>query len=124
MYMDHVMLVPVVVFIYKFHCTCMSTLSMIIYKAHISFYSSVLSLSLLQASCTQDLLLPGAAVAASNLQWRQASATKGSLPTVVSGDLTQWSQNPRESHLKIGLRKLRRNIKVCFMFAYCIYDTL
>ena len=64
-----------------------------------------------QAHALEDLVVPGALVAVSNLSY-QGLGYGHHLPSSTAGEGRVFSQHPREQHLKSALQELFRNMPV------------
>jgi len=86
---------------------------------HVMLSKGVLSLTCLQARALEDLVIPGALVAVSNLSYRGIGYSHH-LPTANAGDRCVVSQHPREHHLKSALEEVSHELPVSECVCVCI----
>ncbi len=71
------------------------------------------SVMLIQVYGVEDLLTPGCIVACSNMQWR-ADDRGGVCPSLTVSDVTVFSLNPRDPHLRSAVNKFTSTVQVTF----------
>ncbi|KAM6447518.1 breast cancer type 2 susceptibility protein isoform 1-T1 [Liasis olivaceus] len=57
----------------------------------------------------EDIIIPSALIAATNLQWRPEF--KSDIPTLFAGELSAFSSNPKENHLQEIFKELKNTIE-------------
>lgn len=57
-----------------------------------------------------DIIIPSTLISAINLQWRPEF--RSDIPTLLAGDLSAFSSNPKESHLQGFFNELRNTVEV------------
>lgn len=69
-----------------------------------------------QAMGLEDLIKEHTCLGCSNLQWRNEIRSR--VPVLTATELSSFSSNPKESHLKSALAKLQAKIQVCVNYKY------